>query len=132
MSSSSLSTVESAELIDPYFDTTNYINAEVSYQQGIILDKIEHHRNNNDSTDIESQRHIPIAYNSWRDPNDPSYPLLRVEDTNTLRALADNRIIEDDIPRTRISNEEFLWLCICFRIFLLLLVIVIIVVFACL
>ena len=122
--------IEPAELIsDPYFDRSNYINAEVSYQQGIILDKIEHQReNNSDNNDIENQR-MPIAYNSWRDPNDPRYPLLHVEDTNNniLREM-----IEDDIPRTRITNEEFLWLCICFRIFILLLIIVIIVVFACL
>jgi len=115
-----------AELIsDPYFDRTNYINAEVSYQQGIILDKID--SNNND---IENQSQIPIAYNSWRDPNDPRYPLLNIE--NDIRSSREDRVLEESIARTRMTNEEFLWLCICFRIFILLLIIAIIVAFACL
>ena len=114
------SLTSNAEIVsDPYFDRSNYIEAQASYQN-IILDK-------DIQIDIDSHNDIPIAYNSWREP-DPRFPLLRVEDDIDT----ENRIFEPSIERTRMSNEEFLWLCICFRIFLLLLVIAIIVAFACL
>ena len=117
-----------AELIsDPYFDRTNYINAEVSYQHGrVILEKIDNNNDNNNNDNMQ----IPIAYNTWRDPNDPRYPLLNIE--NDIRSSREDRVLDDSIGRTRMTNEEFLWLCICFRIFILLLIITIIVVFACL
>ena len=117
-----MSSTSNAELIDGYFDRTNYTEAEVSYQHVIAEKDIQIAAD----TDIPSSN-IPIAYNSWRDPNDPRFPLLQVENEIDI----ENRVIEHNIERTRMSNEEFLWCCICFRIFLLLLVITIIVVLAC-
>jgi len=122
----STSSASNAEIIsDPYFDRSNFIEAEASYQNILLNNDIKIGTNIIDS---DSQSNVPLAYNSWRDPIDPRYPLLQVENEIDI----ENRVIEHSIERTRMSNEEFLWLCICFRIFLLLLVIAIIVAFACL